>query len=473
MERTYLFYDIETSGLNKCFDQVMQFAAIRTDLEFNELDRIEFLIKLNPDVVPSPQAILTHRIAIEKLDQGIPEYEAITKIHQLLNTPGTISLGYNSLGFDDEFLRFAFYRNLLPPYTHQYANGCSRMDLYPVVALYYLFKPEIIRWPKVEGVNSLRLEQLNAINRLADGNAHDAMVDVEATLALARLLSKKREMWDYLVGCFDKKTDLDRASKLAVAFTIGKFQYHHAIMVDGSFGASNCYQAPVLGLGMHNHYQNQSLWLALDSPTLTSITAENIANLSFVYRKRFGEPPLLLPMSERFARFLSSERRQLIFKNLDWLQRNPSQFQDLITYHKEYTYPKVPNLDIDAALYQNGFLTDSELKICQKFHQSSLLDKVSMIDRFTNPQLQTQAIRILGRNYPHVLPELMRGEFNEYLRKVNSSDPADAIVDYRNQPHLTSRSVIAEIDQLQDHGNLDSYQENLLLGLKRSLTKPI
>src|SRR3990167_351623 len=122
IKSSYLFYDIETTGLNKCFDQVLQFAAIRTDLSFNEIARAFISIRLNPDVTPSPAAIMTHRISMQDMQSGKPEVEGICEIHRLMNTPGTISLGYNNLNFDDEFLRFSFYRNLLPPYTHQYAN---------------------------------------------------------------------------------------------------------------------------------------------------------------------------------------------------------------------------------------------------------------------------------------------------------------------------------------------------------------
>jgi len=148
MNKTFLFYDIETSGLNKAFDQVLQFAAIRTDLNCNELERHEIFVRLSPDVIPAPQAILTHQLSLSELNKnGISEIEAIKKIHQLLNQPGTISIGYNSLGFDDEFLRFSFYRNLLPPYTHQYANECSRADLYPMAILYFLYQPNVLNWP--------------------------------------------------------------------------------------------------------------------------------------------------------------------------------------------------------------------------------------------------------------------------------------------------------------------------------------
>src|SRR3989344_8843941 len=212
MDKTFLFYDTETSGLNPCFDQIFQFAAIRTDQEFNEKNRYQFFIKLNPDVVPSKEAMTIHGISLEELEQkGISEYEAIRQIHQLVNEPGTISIGYNTLNFDDEFLRFSFYRNLLSPYTHQFANGCGRMDIYPIIVLYHLFKPDILQWPtKKDGSVSLKLENINAANQLAEGSAHHAMVDVEVTLALTRKLFQDKTMWDFSTQYFQKKIDEDR-----------------------------------------------------------------------------------------------------------------------------------------------------------------------------------------------------------------------------------------------------------------------
>ncbi|CAL7964301.1 Exodeoxyribonuclease I [Gammaproteobacteria bacterium] len=463
MQKTYLFYDIETSGLNKCFDQVLQFAAIRTDLELNELERHEILIKLNPDTVPSPQAILVHQLTFEQLKMGMCEYEAMREIHQLFNTPGTITVGYNTLGFDDEFLRFSFYRNLLTPYTHQYANNCSRMDLYPITAMYYLFKPSGITWPKIAEKTTLKLEHLSLHNKLANGKAHDAMTDVEATLALARLLRKAREMWDYLCGYFDKKIDLERLAKLTFVFG----EYRQALLVDGSFGVEKFYQCPVLGLGMHNHYKNQSLWLPLDSPSLVETALDSIPKTTFIYRKRFAEQPLLLPLSKRFDKYLSDNRRELIASNVDWLQRNPQILSEIVRYHKEYKYPEVPNLDVDAALYQNGFLKDTELQLCNCFHLASLPEKVELIKRFTNPSLRNQAIRVLGRNYPEVLSDNYHQEFINYLNKIKSGG---VIIDYRSSVHASPEVVLAEIKQLQDMGNLSTLQFNLLEGLSKNLS---
>ena len=113
----------------------MQFAALRTTTDFQVLEEHNILVQLNADTVPSPQAMGTHQIPLETLANGLKEYDAIRQIHALFNTPNTVTVGYNTLGFDDEFLRFNFYRNLLAPYQHQYANGCGRMDIFPMMAL--------------------------------------------------------------------------------------------------------------------------------------------------------------------------------------------------------------------------------------------------------------------------------------------------------------------------------------------------
>lgn len=470
MQETYLFYDIETTGLNKCFDQVMQFAAIRTDSELNELERTNIFVKLNSDAVPSPQAIITHQISLEKLAEiGIPEYEAIKQIHQLFNTPNTTSIGYNTLGFDDEFLRFSFYRNLLPPYTHQYANNCNRMDLYPIAAMYFLFKKEIINWPEINNVTTLKLEHLNAANNLSCGAAHDAMVDVEATLALAKRLFKERKMWDYLCGYFAKNIESERINKLDVVVTSENYAHRLALMIDGIFGANKFYQCPVLDLGWHKHYKNQILWLQLDQEKLAATTIDSVAETAYVKRKRLGEPPLLLPLDAKHTKFLSKEREQLIKENLAWIKSNPKIFTAILNYHQEYKYPIVPNIDIDAALYQNNFWSDFEMAQAAKFHNLNLEDKILFLEKFSNSNMRELALRILGRNYLNLLPEKLLQEFQIYLNKINPNDPNDALIDYKNNKRLTPKVALLEISQLKQNMNLSNEQLQALVGLEKRL----
>ena len=54
----YVFYDTETTGIDTTFDQILQFAAIRTDEDLNELDRFEIRCRLLPHVIPAPGALL-------------------------------------------------------------------------------------------------------------------------------------------------------------------------------------------------------------------------------------------------------------------------------------------------------------------------------------------------------------------------------------------------------------------------------
>lgn len=442
---SYFFYDIETTGLNKAFDQVMQFAAIRTDEDLNEIERHELLVKINPDVIPSPYALITHHIPVEKANTGLCEYEAIRKIHDWMNQSKTISLGYNTLGFDDEFLRFSFYRNLLPPYTHQYANQCGRMDLYPIAALYYLFQPEALQWPIVEGKPSLKLEYLNAKNNLAVGMAHDAMVDVEATVELAKRLMQHDKMWDYCRGYFNKEEDLSRAAKLPEAF----LNYKIGLIIDGSFGFKNNYQCPVLSLGAHYHYKNQTLWLRLDDEKLSTTSSKTINEIPWVIRKKIGENNLLLPFIDRFTQHIDKDRQKIIDENLNFLKKNPKLLQEISEYHRNYTYPFIPDLDVDAALYQNGFPTPYEQQLSMQFHQKPIIEKHEVIDKFLNKNLREQAIRILARNYPDHLPEKYRAEFDAYMEIINSDKP---LTDYRGKNRMTKKEAAFQFEHI---GNKD------------------
>jgi exodeoxyribonuclease-1 len=459
---SYLFYDIETSGLNNAFDQIIQFAAIRTDMLLNEIERINFLVKPRPDVVISPHAIIIHRISISDAMSGICEYEAALKIHKLINEPGTISLGYNTMGFDDEFLRFTFHRNLLPPYTHQYHNGCRRMDLFPITIMYWLYRQSVLRWPERDGKPSLRLENLNAENDLTRGNAHDALVDVEATLALAKRFMEETEMWNYLSGFFVKRIDQQRMEKLPVAFTLETFDHTSGMMINGEFGTDMLFQVPVLFIGNSIPYSNQTLWLRTDLPELKDTMPDTIPETTRVSRKRFGEPGILLPPLERYVSRLDQKRLLESEKNMEWLQRNPEIFLSIIQYHRNFQYPAIPDLDADAALYQMDFMPRKTEALCRQFHLAPLQEKEKLIDQFQIAETKTLASRVLARNYPEHLSAVHRGHFMEYMKKVAPASHEDALCDYRGNLRTTPAFALAEIKELKQSSTLGSIQLRLL-----------
>lgn len=356
--QTFLFYDIETSGLSPAFDQVLTFAAIRTDSNLNEIDREDIVIRLRDDVVPSPGAFLTHRLDAQTLESGISEYHAALKIHSLLNTPGTISIGYNSLGFDDEFLRFLFYRNLLDPYTHQFANNCSRMDMLPVTLIYYLFCTQALCWPVLEnGTSTMKLEHLTRQNKFkTSGRAHEAMSDVEAVVGLAKAFTKHEKVWAYVQSFFDKDADLKRINGLKSTPLSISYGMDIALMVSVSFGADCNYIAPVVYVGGSVPYKNQSLWIRLDKAELFDKTDESLGIYDLMtIRKKPGDQLFILPVLDRFWEKLSLGAQKICTQNLDFIKKNPLVFDKTVSFHQNFEYPFVPDIDLDADLYQGGF----------------------------------------------------------------------------------------------------------------------
>ncbi|AKP74662.2 Exodeoxyribonuclease I [Piscirickettsia salmonis] len=461
---SYLFYDIETTGINKCFDQVVQFAAIRTDLNLNEISRYEYVVKLRPDVIPAPKAAITHLISLDRLVQAESEYTVIKKIHELLNEPDTISLGYNTLGFDDEFLRFSFYRNLLDPYSHQYANGCSRMDLYPMVALYYLYCPTVLQWPQVNGQPSLRLENLSALNQLAEGQAHDAMVDVEATVALAKRLMHEKATWDYLCNYFIKREDQNRLLKLPRLFDDDS-QSFLAMMIAGEMGTKVNYQAPALLLGEHYHYKNQTVWLRLDQEYLKQITISDFSEKIWVKNKKYGEPPFVLPLTEKRLAKMSKEQLELYQENKNWILNNKALLQEIREYYLDYKYPEHENVDAMALLYQSGFYNYREKNWIECFHDY-LLGQQLYDHAVPSERLGVLSDRLAGYENKILANDPRQQLFDRYVDECWQVEEQNARRDYKGECALTVGTALAEITQLEADNGLSSIQQTRLAELK-------
>lgn len=469
---TYLFYDLETTGLNRTFDQVIQFAAIRTDHELNQLEEHNLKIRLRADVIPSPAAMLTHGIAVSDLADDPCEFDAIATIHRLFNTPGTVTIGYNSLGFDDEFLRFAFYRNLLPPYTHQYANGCYRMDILAMVVIYWLYNREVLQWPDHEGQPSIKLEHINRLNHLVAGPAHDALVDVRATVELARRLRTASKVWDYLAGHFDKHTDIQRMKALPVSFDGATGSHTLGLLAASSLGFKQNFQAPILFIGDSKAYRNQSLWLRLDLPELQATDPDSIDANTWVVRKKAGEPGMILPPLERYWERISPERKAIAEANLQWLQNEPDIFKKIIQYHADFRYPEIPDLDVDAALYQSGFWSSADRETCRAFHAAPVDEKGRFIRRFKDKGLRQLARRVLFRNFTESKRTAkLQVEKNSFMRKVAPPAGMPGILDFRGQERRTPARALGEIKTLAAAGDLDAEDRRRLESLKAYITE--
>jgi len=467
--QTLLFYDIETSGLNPAFDQVLTFAGIRTDLFLNEIGREDIVVRLRDDIVPSPWAFLTHRLDSQILETGISEYNAALKIHSLLNTPQTISIGYNSLGFDDEFLRFLFYRNLLDPYSHQFANGCSRMDMLPVTLIYYLFCSQALSWPVLEnGRSTMKLDLLTLQNKFEiSGRAHEAMSDVESVIGLAKAFSKYGEIWSYVQGFFDKNADLKRMNNLESSKLSRAYEMDLALMVSVSFGSDCNYMAPVVYVGGSIPYKNQRLWIRLDKEGLFDQMDETLGVYDLItIRKKPGDQLFILPVLDRFWEKLSPVSRTACMRNLDFIKQNLSSFDKTVSFYRNFKYPQVPDIDLDADLYQSGFFSYQDKKEIAIFHKTEEKKRYHITQSFQSNRVRMLAQRILVRNFnekPGSAPE-----FQAHLKRILGIDPEKSIKGYKEDVKLTCAKALGELEKIEA-GKIrafDSSQIDLLKWLK-------
>ncbi len=476
--KTFLFYDVETSGLNPAFDQILTFACIRTDLELKEIDRQTITICLRKDIVPSPQAFLTHGLTFDELSLGINEYKAALKIHKILNTPNTISLGYNSLGFDDDFLRFMFYRNLLDPYSHQYANGCSRMDILPITVLFRVFHPKSLNWPHLDGKPSLKLDLITRENKfVTSGRAHEALNDVEAVIELSKIMAQHKDIWKYCLDFFNKTRDEVRIHNIEKKLDIGNKQFINCLMMSASFGSKTNYMAPVIHIGSSLAYKNQSLWLRLDSDDILGMDAKLAVKDTFVIRKRPADALIVLPALERFLDKLPKESIKSTHKNIEKICAHKEKFFEFIQYHLGFKYPNIPDLDPDAALYQDGFFSFHEKKEINLFHNACKdlrpgtlkpknlnlanlnpanlnPDKIKILKKITCPRIKSPRVkilanRILARNFTDMQEHTAKTEFSLHMDRLKSSLEKDQIIGYKNDIKFNYRQGLEALIETQ------------------------
>ncbi|MBT3701425.1 MAG: hypothetical protein HOG12_07900 [Alphaproteobacteria bacterium] len=209
----YVFYDTETSGLSSEFDQILQFAAIRTDNDFNETDRFEIRSRLLPYIVPSPGALRVTGIGPDLLMDATlsSHYQATCQIREkLLEWSPAIFLGYNTIKFDEDFLRQALFQTLHSPYITN-TQGNVRADVLRLVHAAVAYAPDCLAIPiNDKGKPVFKLDQLAPANGFSHENAHEAMADVEATIHIAKVIRKGApEVWQNVMKACRKSAAID------------------------------------------------------------------------------------------------------------------------------------------------------------------------------------------------------------------------------------------------------------------------
>jgi exodeoxyribonuclease-1 len=298
MSHTFLWHDYETFGTDTRRDRPAQFACVRTDAQLNEIgEPLMLYCQPSTDYVPDAGACLITGITPQMAWQhGVTEREFAQRIEAEMAQPGTISVGYNSIRFDDEVTRFMFWRNLMDPYAREWQNQCGRWDLLDVVRMVFALRPEGIAWPtKDDGVTpSFKLEDLARANGLLHEAAHDALSDVYATIALARLVRQHQpKLFDFALALHKKDRVAAELHLPATAQTARPFLH-----VSGMLGAERGCLAVMWPLASHPTNKNEIIvWdLAQDPSELATLSVEQLRLRMFTRSADLPEGVQRLPI---------------------------------------------------------------------------------------------------------------------------------------------------------------------------------
>ena len=408
--RSFLWHDYETFGISPRSDRPAQFAAIRTDAELNEIGApLMQYCQPAPDYLPDPQSCLITGITPQLcLERGVPEHQFAHEIEQAFSQPGTIGVGYNTIRFDDEFTRYLFWRNLIDPYAREWQNECGRWDVLDLVRTAYALRPEGIVWPTNEqGRVSFKLEHLSAANGLAHEAAHDALSDVRATVALARLIrTNNPRLFDFCLSLHKK----DKAAEQVNLITPRPFLH-----ITGQVPVERGCLMVAWPLAQHPTNKNEIIvWdLAHDPSELFALDAATIRLRLFTKSDDLPAGVARLPLKTIHLNkspvvisnlnTLSAERAEHWGVDMAAVQRHAvlcGAAPDMgAIWQAVFERPAQAASDVDADLY-GGFIGNADRAVLNRLRGLSPEQLAESQPSFADPRLKDLLFRYRARNFP-------------------------------------------------------------------------
>ncbi len=466
------WYDYETFGTDPGRDRISQFAGIRTDEDLNIIDEpINILCRAADDVLPQPDACLVTGLTPQQTwDSGLIEAEFIARIHSQFATPNTCVVGFNNIRFDDEFTRYTLYRNFFDPYAREWQNGCSRWDIIDMVRMTRALRPEGIEWPvDDDGQPSNRLELITAANGIGHEAAHDALSDVYATIAVAKLIRDKQpRLYDYLY---------QNRNKHQVGKLLNVHQPQPVLHTSGMFPTSVCNTAMVLPLAAHPKNKNGVIVydLRYDPRPLIDLDVNGIRERLYTRQEDLPEGeerihlktvhinkcPVVVPLNTLDA--AAAERTGIDksehFKHMEQLQAAAGLTQKIQQVFEENNFEAIT--DPDRNLYGGGFFSDDDRNRMQTIRDMAPEQLARPGMNFDDERLPEMLFRYRARNYPDTLSEDERRDWQNYRRtRFENADGGGSITldEYnRRLDELLQDASLSEdrrelLKRLQDYG---------------------
>lgn len=397
---SFVIYDVETTGLRRRFDQIIQFAAVITDEELNLIDQVQFRCRLMPHIIPSPKAITVHGLGIEQLtDPTLPShYEMVTEIRRALESLApTVYLGFNSLQFDEELLRQAFYQCLYNPYLTN-RNGNVRADVLSLCRLTAALAPSVIR-PAVnaDGSNTFKLSALAKANGITVDQAHEASADVEMTYALCRHIRREApEVWSQFLR-FSSKSVVEDFVGEEEAFVVWQLKHNqHRPRVVTRIGRHD--RIPTMHYCLDLNADIDAL-MAMPDDTLYTLRKNDTLPIVTV---RSNAAPTLWALYEASPEHLAPLNEDELLSRARQVQGDPHFVKRLVNviHNLEADYPCSPH--VEDQLY-SGFASSHDEGLMQRFHETSWERRGDYIQQFQDKRFRLLARRLTYYEYPEAL----------------------------------------------------------------------
>jgi len=425
---TFLFHDYETFGKSPSLDRPAQFAGVRTDMDFNIIGEPEvFYCQPADDYLPQPEAVMITGITPQQAKaRGVSEAEFARRIHALFSEPNTCIVGYNNVRFDDEVTRNIFYRNFYDPYGWSWQNGNTRWDLLDVMRACYALRPEGINWPENnDGMPSFRLEHLTKANGVEHANAHDAMSDVYATIAMAKLVKQQQpKLYDYLFS---------HRSKQKITTLVDIPQMKPLVHISGMFGAFRGNTSWIAPLAWHPDNRNALITcdLAGDMSPLLELDADALRERLYTPRDQLGDAaavpiklvhinkcPVLAPantLRPEDAQRIGIDRQRCL-ANLALLRQHPEIREKVVTLFAE-AEPFAAVDDVDARLY-DGFFSDADRSAMNIILQTDSSNLPALDLTFNDSRIKQLLFRYRARNFPGTLDDAEQQRWLQHRREA-------------------------------------------------------
>lgn len=424
------WHDYEAFGADARRDRASQFAGIRTDSDLNEIDA-PLIIYCQPavDSLPHPQACLITGITPQLARQrGLPEAEFIRQIHEQFSRPQTCVAGYNSIRFDDELTRQLLYRNFYDAYEREWKHGNSRWDIIDVLRLCHALRPDGIRWPqKEDGTVSFRLEALSAANDISHQDAHDALSDVRATIAMAKLVKARQpRLYDYAFAL---------RSKHRVNELLDVAGHTPVLHVSSMYPARLACLALTMPLAAHPTDSNGVVLYDLrsDPAPWLDMSTEQLRQSLFKSREEMAADEERLPVKVLHANrcpmlaspaALTDDRAQQL--EIDMVQAREHWQRimarpDFISRVRD-AYAERPDFetltDPDFMLYAGGFFSAADKRLMARVQQMSpqalAAESSQLASAFADARLPAMLFRYRARNFPQTLSPSEQQRWREF-----------------------------------------------------------